>query len=173
MYVIPFRALKEKKHQFGYEISNSFFEVYQYDEILDADVQIQVEFVKKSTLLELNIIAKGNVKVACDTTNELYFQTIKGDLNLVVKFGETFNDESEDVLILPHEAYEIDIAPFIYEVIVLALPSKKVHPGVLDGTLKSDILDKLKELQPKEIQNNNSIDPRWEKLKGLLTDKKV
>ena len=51
--------------------------------------------------------------------------------------------------------------------IVLSLPTKKIHPGVIDGTLKTDIIDKLKELQPKKEQNNNSIDPRWDKLKGL------
>ena len=51
--------------------------------------------------------------------------------------------------------------------IVLSLPTKKIHPGIIDGTLKTDIIDKLKELQPNKEQNNNSIDPRWDKLKGL------
>ena len=56
--------------------------------------------------------------------------------------------------------------------LVLAVPQKRVHPGVLDGTLQSEVLDKLKELQPKETkENKEDIDPRWDALKKLLTDK--
>lgn len=171
MYIISFRGLKEGEHQFEYKVDRKFFEFFQYEDILDADVQVHLEFVKKSRLLELDFSAEGHVKVACDITNELFQQPVKGNLKLVVKFDEDFNDDNEDVLIVPHETYEIDIAQYIYEMIILALPSKRIHPGVTDGTLKSDILDKLKELQPKKEQNNNNIDPRWEKLKGLLTDK--
>jgi uncharacterized metal-binding protein YceD (DUF177 family) len=59
---------------------------------------------------------------------------------------------------------------------VLALPSKRIHPGVKDGTLKSDILDKLEELSPKAIDEeetpeDDKTDPRWDSLKKLLTDK--
>jgi len=169
MYVISFRGLKEGKHQFEYKIDNKFFEVYQYEDILDADVIVRLEFIKKSTLLEIDFDIKGVVKLACDVTNELYQQPIDGNYNLTVKFGDEYNDENENILIISHDAYELDISQFIFEIIVLALPTKRIHPGVLDGTLKSDILDKLEELKPKE---NNNIDPRWDTLKGLLTDKK-
>lgn len=171
-FVIPFIGLKEGKHQFEFEIDKKFFEIYPYEDISDSDVQVHLDFEKKSTMLELFFTASGNVQVACDLTNELYRQAIAANLNLVVKFGPEYNDDLEDILIIPHEAYEVDVSQYIYEMIVLAIPAKRIHPGVLDGTLKSDILDKLKELQPKEKQTNNkSSDPRWEKLKGLLTDK--
>ena len=114
------------------------------------------------------------VEVVCDLTNELFEQPIKAKLDLVVTFGEEFNDDDIDILILPHEAYEVDVSQYIYEMIILAIPSKKVHPGVKDGTLKSEILDKLEELKPKKIIiNKEGSDPRWDKLKGLITDKKV
>ena len=52
------------------------------------------------------------------------------------------------------------------------MPSKRIHPGVLDGTLNSEALKRLEELQPKENKKDkNKIDPRWEALKKLLTDK--
>ena len=51
--------------------------------------------------------------------------------------------------------------------IVLAIPVKKVHPGVLDGSLDSTLLKRLEELQPKE-EKLDSNDPRWDKLKDLL-----
>ncbi len=55
------------------------------------------------------------------------------------------------------------------------MPTKRVHPGVEDGTLDSDILKKLEELSPKDLQEkeetSEEIDPRWNTLKKLLTDK--
>ena len=76
---------------------------------------------------------------------------------------------------LPHGAYEINIQQYIYELIVLSVPIKRIHPGVEDGTLSSDILEKLKELSPKlddeQKEDNKEIDPRWNTLKKLLTDK--
>ena len=75
-------------------------------------------------------------------------------------------------MIIPHSEYQINIAQYVYEMLVLSVPLKKVHPGVLDGTLKSEVLDKLEELQPKDTkENKEDIDPRWDALKKLLTDK--
>jgi uncharacterized metal-binding protein YceD (DUF177 family) len=52
--------------------------------------------------------------------------------------------------------------------VVLSLPQKRVHPGIEDGTLKSEIVEKLKALEPKEKHLKGSEDPRWNKLKDLL-----
>ena len=51
---------------------------------------------------------------------------------------------------------------------VLSIPAKKVHPGIENGTLKSEILEKLKNLEPRENPLSGQTDPRWDKLKDLL-----
>jgi uncharacterized metal-binding protein YceD (DUF177 family) len=171
MYVIPFRGLKIGEHQFDYKLRNEFFEVYHYEDILDADIEISLNFIKTNTILELRFAAKGKVKVACDISNERYYENIKAKFDLIVKFGHEFNDENDEILTIPFESYELDISQYIFEMVVLSLPLKKIHPGVKDGTLKSEILDKLKELSPKADEHNKNIDPRWEKLKDLLKHK--
>jgi uncharacterized metal-binding protein YceD (DUF177 family) len=59
--------------------------------------------------------------------------------------------------------------------IVLSVPLRRVHPGIKDGSLKTEALSKLNELTVKEEKKENkqeeNIDPRWDKLKQLLTDK--
>ncbi|MBV1923623.1 MAG: DUF177 domain-containing protein, partial [Flavobacteriaceae bacterium] len=59
---------------------------------------------------------------------------------------------------------------------VLAMPSRRLHPGIEDGTLESEILTKLEELRPRQSEEkteseDDTTDPRWDKLKNLLTDK--
>lgn len=173
-FVIQFTGLKQGTHNFEYRIDNKFFEHFEYDEFNDAVLEVAVNFNKKTTLLELHFDVSGVVNVNCDLTNEPYDQPVQNNFDLVVKFGNEYNDENEEILIIPHSEYEINIAQYIYELIVLGVPQKRVHPGVLDGTLDSEILKKLEELSPKDIEekdNNEEIDPRWNTLKKLLTDK--
>ncbi|MBA6153907.1 YceD family protein [Gelidibacter maritimus] len=173
-YDIQFVGLKLGKHHFDYQIDKKFFEHFEYDDFNDVDVTLNLLFEKKATLLELDFEVSGTVNVNCDTSNEPYNQEIEDDFNLVVKFGDEYNDENENILIIPHGEFELNVAQYIYELIILALPIKRIHPGIEDGTLKSEILEKLKELSPKdseEKEETEEIDPRWNTLKQLLTDK--
>lgn len=172
-FEIPFSGLKLGKHQFDFQIDNAFFDSYQYDEFNEADVKVTALLHKMSTMMELELKAEGWVNVACDLTSEPYNQPIESELELVVKFGEEFNDEDDEILVLPLGSHQFNIAQYIYEMLVLSVPTKRVHPGIAEGTLDSEILKKLEELQPKEIKNEeNEIDPRWDALKSLLIDKK-
>ncbi|NND80406.1 MAG: DUF177 domain-containing protein [Maribacter sp.] len=169
---IPFSGLKQGKHKFDYTIGNTFFESFGYNEFNDANVDLHVVLNKMSTMLELEMQAEGSVNVDCDTTSEPYDQEIWGALELVVKFGDEFNDENDEILIIPHSEHQLNIAQYVYEMLVLSVPQKRVHPGVLDGTLESEALKKLEELSPREEKNNRKVnDPRWDELKKLKTDK--
>ncbi len=174
-YLIPFVGLKLGKHQFEYQINKTFFDHFEYDEFESADVKVELVLEKKSLMLELHFKHKGTVNVPCDLTGEMFDLPIKGKLRVVVQFGDEFNNENEELLILPHGEHQIDISQYIYEMIVLSVPLRRVHPGVKDGTLKSEALDKLNELKvsevKEEVEEENEIDPRWDKLKQLLTDK--
>ena len=178
-YTIQFVGLKQGEHDFQFNIDNTFFEHFEYDDFNSIAIELDIKLIKKSTLLEFYFDAKGLVNVNCDLTNEPYDQPLEATYKLVVKFGQEYNDEIDDILIIPHGEYEVNIAQYIYELIVLAMPAKRVHPGVEDGTLESDILDKLEELRIKnneaesdEEPQEKEIDPRWEKLKDFLTDNK-
>ncbi len=170
---IPFVGLKEGSHEFQYQIDKKFFEAFQFDEFEDAAINVTVTLVKKSTLLELQFDATGTVTVPCDITSELYDQPVKGSFPLIVKFGTEFDDENEEILVLPYEHYQVNVAQYIYELIVLSVPSKRIHPKVQDGTMESETLKKLKQLEVKKEStvDKSATDPRWDKLKDLLTGK--
>jgi uncharacterized metal-binding protein YceD (DUF177 family) len=181
-FLIPFVGLKLGKHQFEYQINKAFFEHFEYDEFESADIKVNIVLDKKSTMLEVNFKHKGTIHVPCDLTNEEFDLPIKGNLKLIVRFGEEYNDDNEELLILPFGEHQIDVSQFIYEMIVLSIPLKKVHPGVKAGTLESDVLARLSNNKDKEQIGNIDVqdhievkeentDPRWDTLKKLLTDK--
>lgn len=174
-FLIPFVGLKLGKHHFEYQVNNKFFENFEYNEFQSSDIKVSLVLDKKSTMLELDFKHKGTVNVPCDLTGEDFDLPIKGKMKLIVRFGDEFNNDNEELLILPHGEFEIDVAQYIYEMIALSVPLKRVHPGVKDGSLQTEALNKLNELRVKEEKVENKqeedIDPRWEKLKKLLTDK--
>lgn len=172
-YRIPFAGLKQGKHKFEFELDKTFFDSFDYYEFNEVALNLTVVLNRMSTVLEFEMEAVGTVNVNCDLTNEPFDQEIEANLELLVKFGEKFNDDDDEILIIPHGEHQVNIAQYVYEMIVLAVPLKRIHPGVLDGTMTSEALKKLEELQPKESKekNEDNIDPRWDALKNLLTDK--
>jgi len=177
-YLIPFVGLKTGKYHFEYQISNSFFEIFDYHEFNSSKIKVNVVLDKNNTMLDLSFKHKGTVNVPCDMTNEEFDLPVKGSVKLLVRFGDEFNDDNEELLILPHGEFQIDISQYVYEMMVLSVPLRRVHPGIKDGSLKTEALTKLKELtlkeqkeEQKEENKEENIDPRWDKLKQLLTDK--
>ena len=166
---IPFVGLKEGKHQFDFQIDRKFFDAFEYDEFEEVDFEVSLELNKKTTLMELDFVANGTVKVPCDVTGEDFSLKVNGEFSLIVKFGETFNNDVEDLLILPHDAYQIEVQQYIYELIVLSVPQKRVKPGVSRKEIK-DADELKKQLKKKEVKKEQ-LDPRWDQLKQLL-DKK-
>jgi len=171
-YSIPFSGLKLGKHTYQYQIENTFFESFGYEEFNATNVNVVVVMNKADTMLELDFKAAGTVNVLCDLTGEPFDLPVASVMELVVKFGDAYNDEDDEILIIPHGEHKINVAQYIYEMLALGVPQKRVHPGIADGTLKSEALDRLDELRPKENkEDKEENDPRWDALKKLITDK--
>lgn len=167
-YNIAFSGLKRGKHEFSYRIEKAFFDLFDYENMQQPDFTVKLDFVKFQNFMELHFDIEGTHTLTCDLSNEPYSDKLHTEMDLVVKFGEVYDDDNDEILVIPYDAYELNVAQYIYEAIILAIPLKKVHPGVLDGSLHSDTLDKLKEYQ---IRKHEGVDPRWNKLNEILNNK--
>ena len=164
---IPFVGLKEGKHSFDFDIDKTFFKKFDFSDFQTATLKVDLTFDKKPSMMDLTFRAHGKVGLICDVSNEAFDYIIQTQLNWIVKFGDHFDDDHDEYIILPHGSYQVNVSQPIYEMIVLAIPLKKVHPGIEDGTLDSDIVKKIEALHPTTDQSKE-IDPRWDKLKDLL-----
>jgi hypothetical protein len=113
-YLIPV-GLKGK-HHFEYQISNAFFEVFDYDEFESSDIKVNVVLEKKSTMLELVFKHEGTVNVPCDLTSEDFDFTRN---EIISSVWRHHNNDNEELLVLPFGEFELDIAQYIYEMIAL------------------------------------------------------
>jgi len=175
-YDIKFSGLKNGKHQYRFHLDRSFFEKFNYDEFAACTFDILVDFDKSDNLLKFNIQTSGTVNVPCDISGEFFDQPVKGNLDFIVKFGESYNDDREDLIILPYNAYQINIAQQIYESVLLNVPVKRIHPDIVSGKKSAEnaryIVNYQDETEEIKEEQTNEIDPRWAALKKILTDKK-
>lgn len=105
----------------------------------------------------------GSVKLMCDRCLEDYDQPVEGNFRLIVKYGEEFQEISDEIIEIPFTEHRIDLSQYIYEYIQLMLPMKHVHPDdeLGNSTCKSEMLEKLNEL------SKPATDPRWDALLKL------
>ena len=165
-FSVKFIGLKEGTHNFQFPLSKSFFETFKYSEFNSADINVDLVLVKKSTIIELSLKGTGSVNINCTLTNEPFDYQINSKLDLLVKFGDSYDDENDELLVLPHGSHSIDLDQYFYEMIVLSMPIRNVHPDVENGTIDSEILNRLKEFDINKEKNSN-FDARWDKLKEL------
>ena len=99
--------------------------------------------------------------------NSRLFIEINSESNFIVKFNNSSENFSDEIIFLPIGSHEIDITNHVYETIILTLPIRRIHPKVKDGTLENEITIKLKELEPNLENQTFENDSRWDKLKDL------
>ena len=69
-YKIEFAGLKIGDHQFNFNADKKFFDTFNFSDFNDVSVDIDIDLLKKSTLLELNFSLERKANVNCDLTNE-------------------------------------------------------------------------------------------------------
>ncbi len=168
-YSIAFKGLKEGKHHFHYNLNQSFFEEIEESVIEKGEFEVDVTLIKRSQMLQLDFEIAGNVEAVCDNCLGQLELPISYEGTLYVKFGIMYDEPSDEIIILPHEENELNIAQLIYEYIVVSMPLRSVHedPEACDP----DMISKLEEFSSAHHDQDNDkdevIDPRWEALKKL------
>lgn len=167
-YAIPFKGLKEGKHDFNFVVDNSFFEQFESSEVKRGLVNVQVELIMHSQFLELQFDINGKITVNCDRCLEPFVIRITHQAMLYIRFGEKTLEQSDELLILGDSENEVPLDQLIYEYIHLALPIQRIHPEI-DGIsgCNPEMMEKLNAHDADDTENA-SEDPRWEKLKGLI-----
>lgn len=167
-FSIQFSGLKAGLYYFEFFIDDKFFKNFSESEIRQGKVNVKIELQKQVRMFVLDFNLKGTVNLTCDRCLDDFDFDINTSNKLVVKIGTKKIEETDEIIIIPEEEHEINVAQFIYEYIHLALPVKRTHPDDENGFsfCNKEIIKKLKEHKSDE-KKSNKTDPRWETLKKL------
>ena len=162
-FVIQFSGLKLGLHKYEFKIVDLFFEQFNIEDVTGGEFHIDFSLEKRESMMELIFKFDGFFKTSCDRCLDPMNAAIEGERDLRIKFGDVTNTENDELLVLGYEAYQIDIAPYIYEFLALEFPLRKVHE---ENECNQDVLDRLNP-DIEEQQEDNETSNMWDKLKEL------
>lgn len=186
-YKLPLKCLPEGTHQFEYQLGKKFFENMESQDIHDADIHVTVTVTHKRDLYSIDFLVEGTVTLICDRCLDDLIMPVETTYHINVKYGEDYNDEADDLLVIPDSDNFLNVAYMIYDTVALTIPMKHVHaPGKCNRQM-SQMLKKHRahptgedaDLQETLIEEMDSMDdgaapaderptdPRWDALKGL------
>ena len=184
IYKVDLKNLSPGVHEFEYILENKFFVDIDGDEVQKGKVKVNLTVKRTSMVFDMNFQLEGIVYVPCDRCLDDMELPVSTQNKLVVKFGKEYAEESEEIVIIPEEEGEINLAWFIYEFIALAIPMKHIHaPGKCNKAMSSklkkhtarraDDEDEFDEEAAADTVGDDeaadiSSDPRWDALKGLV-----
>lgn len=185
-YSIPLRLITSGSQSFAFHLTQEYFQKIDSPEVQKGDLDANVVVTKNKNGYELTFDIQGFVIIPCDRCLDDMEQAIEVKEKLMVKFGKTFSDNGIDVVIVPEDEGEINIAWFLYEFIVLAIPLKHVHqPGKCNKQMTNQLRKHSASSTPKEENDNGdeeenqddindfpsepkAHDARWDKLNELI-----
>lgn len=96
--------------------------------IHNADVKVHLDLEKRHDAYDCTFYCKGIIQVPCDRCLDLLDIEVDTVYHIIVKYGESYNDESDDVLVIPYSNPYLNVAYMLYDTIVLCIPLRCVHP---------------------------------------------
>ena len=104
--------------------------------------------------------------------------------HIVVKYGDDYNDDGDEVLEIPQSDSSLNVAYMLYDTVELAIPIKHVHPmgkcnrqmsallkkhrattGDEDAELENELIDEIDSMP--DSSDDAPSDPRWDALRKL------
>ena len=189
-FKIDLKNLPDGINSYSYELDRKYFDTIDHEEVRKGNVNVEMTVKKTIDAFEFNFHLTGTIQIPCNRCLDEMDQEIDTHNRLVVKLGEAYSEESDELIIIPADEGEINIAWYLYEFIVLDIPIKHVHePGKCNKVMSSkyrkhkavsidddedeDIEEFDDEVLDEDVDEDSNddlkdTDPRWDALKKLI-----
>lgn len=190
-FKLPLKSLGVGTHEFEYHLDKQFFVNMESSDIHDADLNVALTVQYNGDIYNLDFHITGEVVLICDRCLDDLRFPIDATYHIVVKYGEDYNDDNDEVLEIPETDNTLNVAYMIKDTVELAIPMKHVHPlgkcnrqmsamlkkhratsGDDDAELENELIDEIDNIDAQSSAAGNS-DPRWDALRKLTDDDNI
>jgi uncharacterized metal-binding protein YceD (DUF177 family) len=175
-FTINFASFPDGEHLFDYQVNNKFLKHFEAALVQEADIEVKLSLIKFLDSLEFNFEFQGTVLTACSVCTEAFDFPVEGTDQVIIKIvSEIPKQEDEfNIVYLKEGISSINIAEMLYEMLMLSIPIRTVHPVNEEGNYicNPDVLKYLEidediEVSDEETNNDDNINPIWDELKKL------
>ncbi len=167
-YTIEFSKLVQGLNSLCFAVDDKFLSDFEFSPTKTADTQANLELLKSDNMLDLKFNLDGTAHCTCDICLDEFEVPIEDSFSLLIKFTEDNNNlDDQEIIYLNRKEHQYNISQFLYESFLLSIPSKK-SCELANKEHNIEVMKKLEKTN-EEIQNQSN-DPRWDKLKDLYTN---
>lgn len=183
-FKLTLQSLPAGKHRQEFHLGKEFFVNMENTDIRDADLNVVLDIDHNHGVYDMTFTITGTVTLLCDRCLDNLVMDIDTAYHIIVEYGDAYNDESDDILIIPRSDSSLNVAYMIYDTVALAIPIKHVHtlgkcnramssllrkhraasPDDPDAEMEETLLD---EIDDADVKDETTVDPRWDELKKL------
>lgn len=187
-YKLPLKSLAAGTYDYEYHLGKQFFTDMESADIHDADLTVKLTVTRKRDIYRLDFTITGTITLICDRCLDDLIMPVDTTYSIAVKYGDDYNDEADDLLIIPESDNFLNVAYMIYDTVALTIPIKHVHPmgkcnrqmsamlrkhrahrpGDEDAELEDNLIDEMETMDTE--RDEPPADPRWDGLKALSSD---
>ena len=169
-FIIPLNGLTAGKNEFFLHAGKEFFERFENEEILDADLQIRILVEKSGRYIGVDCDMEGVVTVECDRCLDPLEISVDPLVRLSVKFGDEESSElaqesEREVIFVKEDEAELDMSQIIYDYACLSLPMQRMHE---EGACNPEAMKYYGAGQEQEIVEENEQKNPFAALKGMF-----
>lgn len=172
-FSLPIKGLRNGIHEYQYEVGAEFFAEFPESPVQDGKLSLKIILDKQPTLFVLSFDFAGTVRTDCDRCLAEIDLPIADSQHLIVKLSEENEVEDAEVIYLHPETSDLNVGPFAYEFIILAIPMTRTYDCVADNYRQCNremlaILSKNL-VEQNDAQGNAEAgdNPIWSALKDL------
>lgn len=188
-FKLPLKSLGVGDHHFDYHLDKQFFTNMESADVRDANLDVCLDVKYNGDVYDLNFHITGEVLLLCDRCLDDLHMPIDTTYHIMVRYGDRYNDDSDDLLEIPSSDNYLNVAYMLYDTVTLAIPIKHVHPlgkcnrqmsNLLkkhrahtageDSDLAESLIEEMETMDDAETHAASAPDPRWDALKGLGSD---
>ena len=181
-FKLPLRGMTRGTQEFEYTLDTEFFRNMESEDITKGEVKVNLTVNCKGDYYELDFTLRGQVNIPCDRCLDDMEHEVDTTYHLCVKYGDSYNDENDELLIIPESEIYLNVAYMLYDTVALTIPLKHVHPfgkcnkgmsqhlkkhAASQGDEDDEYFDDDCEDCEESDNNDTQIDPRWEALRKL------
>jgi uncharacterized metal-binding protein YceD (DUF177 family) len=181
IYKVDLKGMKQEVQTHEYFLDNQFFINIDGEDVQKGKVHVKLSVTKAANTFVLSFKLNGHAVIPCNRCLDDMDYPIDTTERLIVKFGKDYSEESDEIVIIPESEGVVNLAWFLYEFVVLAIPIKHVHAP---GKCNKQMTAKLKKHTAKPVDDSDSLDmedddvdsdeetesasdPRWDTLKDF------
>lgn len=166
-YRLPLKGMGEGVHHFTFRVKWDFFSQFADSPVDDGNIELELEVDKRPGLYDLAFAFRGTIATECDRCLADIDLPVSGEQRLLVKLAEEERNEEADVVYIHPEDPFLNVARFIYEFIVLAIPMIKVYNCEKEEARRcNERMLGFLEAQSAE-EKTEGTNPLWDELKKL------